>query len=565
MNHPALNPALVTEKAVKRLPRWALLLLCAAYVLPGVFGRDPWKNADIASFGQMWSLALGQASWWAPHVGGVPPAGGGILPYWLGGAFISALNPWLDPALAARLPFAGLLAAVLALTWYTTYHLARTEAAQPIPLAFGGEAPAPAYARALADGAVLALIATLGLLQLGHETTPEMLQITGSALFLYGLAAAPFKPMKARVATISSLMVLATSGSPMVAMWLTAIGTVVGWRSNEPIMRQHVRWVLLGGALAALAATTLSLSGLSGWHWQVGAPRSPTSMLRLLLWFTWPTLPLAAWTLWSWRRQSLRRHIAVPMLSAALGLGISVAMGGQDKALLHALPPLAVLAAFSLPTLKRGFTSAIDWFSVFFFSLAAGLIWLGYVALHTGWPQRTAARFDALVPGQVPEFAWAPLLLALAATAAWLTVVRWRTARHQTALWKSMVLPAGGVALGWLLLMTLWLPLLDQARSYRLVLERLAPHLQADTCVLAPGASAGMLTALEYFAGKQVDGRNRPLHSLHSANETLGCGLLVLPLQARQTTPDVPGWVFLARERQRTRNSETVVVYEAVR
>src|SRR5260221_45838 len=104
-----VTPALVTEKAVRRLPRWALWAFCAAYVLPGLFGRDPWKNADIASFGQMWSLALGQASWWAPHVGGVSPAGGGILPYWLGGSFIAALSPVMDPALAARVPFALLL------------------------------------------------------------------------------------------------------------------------------------------------------------------------------------------------------------------------------------------------------------------------------------------------------------------------------------------------------------------------------------------------------------------------------------------------------------------------
>ncbi|MEY4429382.1 MAG: hypothetical protein RLZZ182_2071, partial [Pseudomonadota bacterium] len=559
------TPALVSQRAAERLPRLALLLFCAAYLLPGLFGRDPWKNADIAAFGQMWSLALGQASWWAPHVGGVPPAGGGILPYWLGGAFISMLHPWVDPALAARLPFAALLASVLALTWYTTYHLARTEAAQPIPLAFGGEAPAPAYARALADGAVLALVATLGLLQLGHETTPEMLQLTGSALFLYGLAAASARPNKARGATVASLLILATSGSPVVALWLTAIGTTVGWRSHEPSMKRHVRWVLLGGMLAALAATTLTVAGLSGWHWQVGTPKGVGPTVRLLLWFTWPALPLALWTLWSWRRQSLRRHIAVPMLSAALGVGISLAMGGQDKALLHALPPLAVLAAFALPTLKRGFTSAIDWFSVFFFTVAAGLIWLGYVAMHTGWPVRTAARFDALVPGQVPEFSWVALLAAAAASLAWLAVVRWRTARHQTALWKSLVLPAGGVALGWLLLMTLWLPLLDQARSYRLVLERLQPHLAADTCVLAPGASAGMLTALEYFAGKQVDGTPRPLVSLHNANVDLQCGLLVLPLAAHQATPTVPGWVFQARERQRTRNSESVAVYAAVR
>lgn len=193
-----VSPALVTQKAVQRLPRWALLLFCAAYVLPGLFGRDPWKNEDIASFGHMWSLALGHASWLHPNVGGVLPTSGGVLPYWLGAGFIDVLTPWVDPALAARLPFAMLLAAVLALTWYTTYHLARTDAAQPLPLVFGGEAAPADYARAVADGAILALIASLGLLQLGHETTPELLQLAGSTLFLYGLAATQHRPNKAR-------------------------------------------------------------------------------------------------------------------------------------------------------------------------------------------------------------------------------------------------------------------------------------------------------------------------------------------------------------------------------
>ena len=30
-------------------PRLALLLFCAAYVLPGLFGRDPWRNADLTA------------------------------------------------------------------------------------------------------------------------------------------------------------------------------------------------------------------------------------------------------------------------------------------------------------------------------------------------------------------------------------------------------------------------------------------------------------------------------------------------------------------------------------
>ncbi len=47
------NPALVSQREAAALPRMALLLLCAAYVLPGLFGRDPWKSADITAFGYM--------------------------------------------------------------------------------------------------------------------------------------------------------------------------------------------------------------------------------------------------------------------------------------------------------------------------------------------------------------------------------------------------------------------------------------------------------------------------------------------------------------------------------
>ncbi len=553
-----ITPALVTEKAVKRLPRWALMMFCAAYVLPGLFGRDPWKNADIAAFGQMWSLALGQASWWAPHVGGVAPTGGGILPYWLGGAFISILHPWVDPALAARLPFAGLLVAVLALTWYATYHLARTEAAQPLPLAFGGEAPVPDYARALADGALLALMATLGLLQLGHETTPEMLQLTGSALFTYGLAAAPYRSRKARLATILSLLLLAGSGSPFIALLLAIVGVVVCVRSDDKAMQHHLGWVLLSGVLAAAMASVLSWAGLSGWHWRVASVPQAGAMLRLFLWFTWPALPLALLTVWSWRRQALRRHIAVPLLSAVIGFGASLAMGGQDRALLHALPPLAVLAAFSLPAIKRGLSAAIDWFSVFFFTGTALLIWVVYGAMHTGWPHSTANNVAKLVPGYVKSFSWPLLLLAAIATLCWLALVRWRTARHQSALWKSVVLPAGGVALGWLLLMTLWLPIMDQSRSYRLLLERVKPNIKAGHCIVAPGASAGLLTALEYFGGYQVDGR--PV-DLSNSRDIRSCDVLMLSLGGKQKAPSLAGWRLVARERQRTQNSESVAIY----
>ncbi|WP_293409058.1 hypothetical protein [Piscinibacter sp.] len=135
------------------------------------------------------------------------------MPYWLGAAFIRLLGGCSIRRLAARLPFALLLALALALTWYATYHLARTEAAQPVPFAFGGEADPVDYARALADGAVLALMATLGLLQLGHETTPELAQLARCRCSSTALAAAP-RSRAAPAAALLALPVLAGSGAP---------------------------------------------------------------------------------------------------------------------------------------------------------------------------------------------------------------------------------------------------------------------------------------------------------------------------------------------------------------
>lgn len=553
---PLISPALVTQKAVRRLPRWALMLFCAAYVIPGLFGRDPWKNEDIAAFGQMWSLALGDASWLEPHVGGVEPQYGGILPYWLGGAFISVLSPWVDPAFAARLPFALLLGGILALTWYATYHLAMTDAAQPLPLAFGGEAQPRDYARAVADGALLALIASLGLLQLGHETTPELVQLTGSTLFLFSLAAAQKAPKQARAAALLGLPIMAASGSPAVATLLGAAGIVVCLRSRHEEMKVHLKWVAGAMGLALALATLLTMGGLSGWVWRIDQGFSLKATVKLITWFTWPTLPLAVLTIWHWRFQIWRRHIAVPLLAALVGFGASIAMGANERALLAALPPLAVLAAFALPILQRSLGSAIDWFSVCFFTVCAGAIWVIYVAMHTGTPVKIAANVNKLVPGIAPQFSWLALGCALVATVLWLALVRWRTARQAHALWKSLVLPAGGVALCWLLFMTLWLPLLDQARSYRYVMARMKPHVPPRALVCSPNAPVGLLTAMEYFGGYRVNGL-----PIYGAQHSPWCSRMVMRIAAREQAPNIPGWTKMAQYNQRTRNSEQIVIY----
>jgi 4-amino-4-deoxy-L-arabinose transferase-like glycosyltransferase len=539
----------VTQRAVQRLPRLALLLFCAAYVLPGLFGRDPWRHADQTAFGYMLAMAEGRTGWLAPTLGGLAPENA-VLPHWLGASSIWLLSPLIDAPLAARVPFGLLLAGVLVLIWYTTFALARTEAAQPVAFAFGGEAEPVAYARAIADGALLALIASLGLLQLGHETTPELAQLFAAALVLWACAAAPYRVWRARTAMLVGLPLLAASGAPTMAVLFGAAASVITQRSAYATGRSFAPWAAVATAGAALLAWALGT-----WAWRVGLEASAAQglqLLRLGLWFLWPVWLLALWTLWRWRLHLTKRHIALPLALSAVSMLACIAGGGFDRALMIGLPGFAVLAAFALPTLQRGATAAIDWFSVFFFTIAAVAIWVIYAAMVTGSPARTAANVAKLAPGFAMQFSLLPFAIAVAGTLAWLVLVRWRTGRHQHALWKSLVLPAGGVALAWLLLMTLWLPLLDYARSNRPWANQLKAHVPAGACIAAPGYARSWVAALEQYGRWRVD---------TGPAEASACTILLRQERRSVTQTAVPAaWEVIARIRRPTDRDETTLV-----
>jgi hypothetical protein len=287
----------------------------------------------------------------------------------------------------------------------------------------------------------------------------------------------------------------------------------------------------------------------------VAPPTSGRQVLhvaRQWLWFLWPAWLLALWALWQWRRHLMRRHLSIPLTVLATALVACLLMGGSDRALLLGLPGVAVLAAFALPTLRRSTGSAIDWFSVFFFSLLAFAVWVVYVAMQSGVPAKVAANVIKLAPGFVPQFSALALIAAIAATAAWLWLVRWRTARHRAAIWRSLVLPAGGVALAWLLLMTLWLPLLDYARSYRALVTRIAEQTPREVCVAAPDVPAALIASLEYMGGYRVDAV--------TPADLSPCEIL-LRTQRGDAADELPGWSLAARLPRPTAREDITLLY----
>jgi hypothetical protein len=475
----------------------------------------------------------------------------------------------MDSGFAARVPFIGLLIVTLIGTWYGTYQLARSPQAQPLPFAFGGEALPTDYARALADGALLALIACLGLAQPAHETTPILAQLGFSALVFYGFAAFPNRHSVPLFAAAVGLGGLVLSGAPTIATLLGLGGSLTllldtgGGPAEVRSARLQAATMTALTLLAAFLASTLQL-----WHWRIALPPAAgqtwLGIGNLLVWFTWPAWPLAVWTLWRWRRHLVRhlnrpsRHLVLPLWFVLVTLGTTVATASPERTLLLALPALAAMAAFALPTLERPVAALIDWFTLLFFSGCALIIWLVWVAMQTGVPWQPAANVERLAPGFVPNFSGVPFLIALAASGAWLWLVNWRAGRHRTAIWKSMVLPAGGAALCWLLLMTLWLPLLDYARSYVPLVNRtlltMRP-LQTGDCAYNFGLTVGQITALEFHGALTI----KPV------GDAARCRWLIVNQDVvgqSTATMDLSSWTLSSQLSHPTDSNDNLLIYQ---
>jgi hypothetical protein len=463
------TPAIVSQDAVRRLPRLALYLFCVAYVLPGLWFREAWKSVDLTSLGFMLALAHNESDWWHPTLFGQTPELDALIPYWLGAWSIQWLSPWLSAAKAVRVPFIGLGFLSLGFTWYAVYSLSKSQHAKPVAFAFGGEANHNDYARAMADAALLALISCLGLAQPLHEVTPMLAQFAFITVAFAALASLPYHHHLSICLFGLGLLGLGFSGAPSLALLLGSIALGITYFDKE----------LPQGKTSALYLLTLTLLVAwlipsHMWHWRIQWPEMTLThwhgQLRLWLWFTWPAWPLSFWTLWRWRNHwlawPLSRHLLIPLSLGLLCALASMLSVPPERVLLLSLPFFSALAAFALPTLQRSVSALIDWFTLIFFSGCAFIIWVVWLAMQTGWPPQPAANVARLLPGFVPSFGMSAFVVALLATLTWMGLVRWRTGQHRAAIWKSLVLPAAGAALCWLLLMSLWLPLLDYARSY---------------------------------------------------------------------------------------------------
>jgi 4-amino-4-deoxy-L-arabinose transferase-like glycosyltransferase len=508
----------LTASATSALPRWLLLAICIVYASFGLFGRDPWKNEDAAGFGVMWTMANGSVKdWLLPNLVGKALTGDGPFIYWFGAGFIRLLSPWVDASNASRIVTGLFFCLACAFVWYTAYLLGRRDEAQPFKYAFGGEPEPRDYGRTLADGALLILLACFGLAERGHETTPQLAQFAGTAMLLYGLVRSCDKPIQGALIWGTAIGLVGLSSSPVLvlALLLSTLAMTVIVREVRPfhliVLGLPVAVVLIG----AWVLTVLHLYPDDGEWWLrqwwrgsfdafSGSPIQALSYaVKNLPLFTWPAWPLAIWTFVSWGGLRRSPHVGVPMSVIGPLLVLVILQSHQSNRLfMLLLPPLSVLATFALPTLKRGAINAIDWFAMLSFTLLATFVWLVWTAGLFGFPAPLARNLARLAPGFQPEFKILSFVCAVAVTVCWFSLARWRLTRHPKVLWRSVVLSSAGTTLMWVLLMTLWLPVVNYSRTYRDVAVQIADHLPTDyTCISPVRLGDAQIATFAYFGG----------------------------------------------------------------
>lgn len=512
------SPARVSEAAAAELPRWMFLGLLAVYILPGLFARDPWSLEDASAFGVMWTMAHGGAiEWWLPSVVGEPLPEEGPLPFWVGALMIRLFGALLGDIVAARL--VTVLWFLLATTslWYATYRLAKRSEAQPVAFAFGGQANARDYGRMLADIAVLLMLATIGIVLRMHETVAETALFAWVSVLLLALAVSLEDPWKGTLGAAVSLAAVALTRGILPASALTIAALVLVLSFGKHRVLRALLVVAISVLLFALWPVGANLATPQAviyfdawWAWnarQLAGPNVTSALwlLRNLGWYTWPVWLFALWTLYSWRSFWRRPHVLLPLLLVLAALAaLLIGPDPSDRELIAAVPALVVLGAFSVSTLRRAADNAIDWFSLALFSLALIALWVYFGAWNFGVPPKMAASVTRLVPGLEPAAPLVATLIAVAATAGWIFLARWRVRVRPPMLWRGPFLAAGGLAAVWVVVVSIYSAPFEYTSSYASTAAVLADQVKrvgGDTCVQGHHLPVGTRAMLAYHGG----------------------------------------------------------------
>ena len=464
------TPVKMSQEAASKLPRWSLIALLVVFAFAGLWNSDFWTTRDAESFATAVSILMNSgAQTLLPVVVDSPITGHGPLTAWVSALFIalfgqSGLFAFLSDVTAHHLAAAFWFAGTTTALWYGTWYLARRPEAQPIAFAFGGEASPRDYSRVVADSTVLLFVATFGIVTRQHEAVTDTALLTMTALNFYGLTSALRRPRLGMfIAGLAAGAALLAS-TVFAAFWLLVGSLLVTSLVNTyPNVRpKRIASLLSGFFVGALCwpivAFVLYPAEAAQWFslWAAaqvsffGLTTTDTYLwfVKNAVWYLCPIWPFVLWGLYTWRRHLRLKltHLYVPFILVVTGLFATIFSSHQaaDSVFLTFLPPMAVIAAFGLVTVRRDQENVLDWFSISIFTLGLLTLWTYWFAWLTAFAPKMAKSVQMLAPGSAPSFD-SGLVLAAVTTVCWLVFVGWRLTHRPVVAWRGPWLCALGM------------------------------------------------------------------------------------------------------------------------
>jgi 4-amino-4-deoxy-L-arabinose transferase-like glycosyltransferase len=468
-------------------------LLCAAWILPGLIGHDPWKPDEAHTFGVVYEMLRG-GSWVVPSLAGEPFLEKPPLYYLTAAAVAKVFSPVLPLHDAARLA-TGLWMAVV--------------------FAFTAVAGRELYGVRYGAVSALLLLGCFGFVLRAHLLLTDIALLAGFAIAYYGFAAVLRRPALGGfwIGTGAGIGFLANGLlAPIVlavmALTLPAVGR--DWRS-----RGYVRAL---GIAAAAAAPWLVIWPLllhqrapelfDAWLWKesinqylgpAGGARAGTLYyLKILPWYAFPVWLLAFWTLWGARAAGLGRPVIVLPLTGFV-ITLIALTGSSDARELYALPlliPLSLLAVPAPETLRRSAASAWYWFSATTFTFFVVVFWFYWSGLELGVPARLHEHLHRIRPGYDPGFRWLPFSLGVLYSLFWLAVL----ASFRRSPMRPVVVWGAGITTMWALMATLFIGWADNVKSYRSTVVSLQQALPRKyDCLASRDLGEAQRAMLHYF------------------------------------------------------------------
>lgn len=480
--------------AITAHPVRLTILICLAWILPGLAGHDPWKPDEAQIFGVVYHLLQSQ-DWIVPMLAGEPYLEKPPLVYLSSAFFGVLLSPFMPLHDAARM----VIGAYMALTFL-----------------FIGLAAKELYGTSRSWISPLMLLGCGGLLLRAHQLVTDVGLLCGMAMAFYALALAARRPLLAGfwLGTGMGVMLYSTGlVEPLMVVLVMLILPIASphWRTRQYALTLLVAFaVMLPWALAwPIALHSRSPELFAEWFWtqnllrlkgmfSIGPEDETLYHLRNLPWFAWPALPFALWSLWSEGRAGLRKPGVVLPLAAFIVFLLFISALGEGREIygLPLLLPLSLLATVSLEKLPRGAMNAYYWFAIMLFTFFTLVGWFYWMAIDFGVPTRLWKHMMKLQPDYFSAAHPLAVIVAVLITAAWFVLLFniKRTAERPVAIW------AAGVTTIWVLIGLLLVNYIDTGKTYRTMVAQLSAALpQKHGCIYSQALGEPQRAMLYYF------------------------------------------------------------------